>query len=107
MNLRSAPRLSSTVWPIRVMKRMLTTTYGESVISMPIWQTGESSGPMAKGITYIVRPFMLPLKRPKRISFISAGSAQLLVGPASFRDFAQMNVRSSTRATSLGCERAR
>jgi hypothetical protein len=36
-----------------------------------------------EGITYIVRPFMQPLKTPLRISRILAGSSQLLVGPAS------------------------
>ena len=39
--------------------------------------------------------------------FISAGSIQLFVGPASSLVLEQMNVRSSTRATSLGSERAR
>ena len=36
--------------------------------------------------------------------FISAGSIQLLVGPASASSTEQMKVRSSTRATSLGSE---
>ena len=62
---------------------------------------------MANGITYIVRPCMQPLNKPSSFCFISAGSAQLFVGPASSFVFEQMNVRSSTRATSLGCERAR
>jgi hypothetical protein len=30
-----------------------------------------------------VRPFIEPLKSPVSVAFISAGSAQLLVGPAS------------------------
>ena len=38
---------------------------------------------MLKGMTYSVRPFMQPVKRPVSVAFISAGSAQLLVGPAS------------------------
>src|ERR1700756_3164935 len=79
-NAPSAPSLSSTALPMRVMMRMFTTTYGESEISTPTLQMGESSGPMAKGITYIVRPFMHPLNRPSIFCFISAGSAQLLVG---------------------------
>jgi hypothetical protein len=33
-----------------------------SVSSMPIFEKGEPMGPMAKGITYIVRPFMAPEK---------------------------------------------
>ena len=39
-------------------------------------------------------------------SFISFGSIQLLVGPASFSSTEQMKVRSSTRATSVGSEAA-
>src|SRR6478752_2464829 len=38
------------------------------------------------------------------IRFISAGFIQLLVGPASFSSIEQMNVRSSTLATSVGSE---
>ena len=38
------------------------------------------------------------------IAFISCGSIQLLVGPASFSSREQMKVRSSTRATSEGSE---
>jgi len=44
---------------------------------------GEPIGPMLNGITYRVRPFMQPAKSPSRVFFISAGSFQLLVGPAS------------------------
>jgi phosphoenolpyruvate carboxykinase (GTP) len=40
------------------------------------------------------------------VAFISAGSTQLLVTPASFFSRVQMNVRSSTRATSEGSEAA-
>ena len=40
------------------------------------------------------------------IAFISCGSIQLLVGPASFSSTLQMKVRSSTRATSVGSEAA-
>src|SRR5664280_30893 len=72
------PSLFRTAFPIRVMIRILTTTYGESVTSTPILQIGESSGPIAKGTTYIVRPFIEPLKSPVSFFFISAGSAQLL-----------------------------
>ena len=58
-------------------------------------------GPIEKGTTYIVRPFIEPLNRPPSSSRISAGSRQLLVGPASCSRSVQMKVRSSTRATSL------
>ena len=73
----------------------------------PISEIGEPSGPIENGTTYSVRPCMQPLKRPFSVSRISAGSVQLFVGPASSSRSEQMNVRSSTRATSLGSQRAR
>ena len=62
---------------------MLTTTYGESVISMPILEKGEPTGPMENGMTYMVRPSMQPWKMPDHLELHLAGPAQLLVGPAS------------------------
>ena len=50
---------------------------------------------------------MAPSNFSWRIFFISAGSYQLLVGPASSSFSEQMKVLDSTRATSLGRERAR
>ncbi len=67
----------------------------------------EPSGPIENGTTYIVRPTIEPLKKPFSSSRISAGARQLLVGPASSSRSEQMKVRSSTRATSAGSERAR
>ena len=58
-------------------------------------------------MTYIVRPTMAPSNSFVSVAFISAGSAQLLVGPASFLSLEQMYVWSSTRATSAGSERTR
>src|ERR1700737_3275514 len=72
-----------------------------------MWEIGESSGPLLNGTTYIVRPRMQPANRPRRVSFISRGATQLLVGPASSLLTLQMKVRSSTRATSPGSDRAR
>ena len=69
-----------------------------------MWQP---SGPIENGTTYIVRPRMQPSNRPSSVLRISAGAIQLLVGPASSSRSQQMKVRSSTRATSLGSERAR
>ena len=92
---------------MRVMSFMLTTTYGLSESSMPMCAIGLPSGPIENGTTYIVRPRMQPSNRPFSVRRISAGATQLLVGPASSRDSLQMNVRSSTRATSDGSERAR
>ncbi len=65
------------------MMRMDTATYGESVISTPMWAIGEPSGPMENGTTYMVRPRIDPVNRSVRVARISPGSRQLLVGPAS------------------------
>ena len=92
---------------MRVMIRMLAATYGESVIWTPMWAIGEPSGPIENGTTYIVRPRMQPSNSAVSVSRISAGSRQLLVGPASSSRSEQMKVRSSTRATSPGSESAR
>ena len=70
---------------------------------------------MENGTTYIVRPAMQPSNKagsePERPvsskARISPGGIQLLVGPAASFFAEQMNVRSSTRATSLGLEQAR
>ena len=62
---------------------------------------------MENGTTYIVRPRMQPRNSSSSVPRISAGSRQLLVGPASASSSEQMKVRPSTRATSFGSERAR
>ncbi len=98
---------SRAAMPMRVMIRMFTTTYGESVISTPRRPIGEPTGPIENGMTYIVRPRMQPVKSSLSVARISTGSRQLLVGPASSSRSEQMKVRSSTRATSEGSERAR
>ena len=72
-----------------------------------MWAIGEPSGPIENGTTYIVRPCIDPRNRPSSASRISSGSRQLFVGPASDSRSEQMNVRSSTRATSPGSDRAR
>ncbi len=71
-----------------------------------MWAIDEPSGPMENGTTYMVRPRIDPRKRSVRVARISAGSRQLLVGPASDSRAEQMKVRFSTRATSAGSERA-
>src|SRR3954447_18751291 len=101
-NGASSPIAASTAVPIRVMIRMLATTYALSVSSTPNMGCGASSGPMQNGTTYIVRPLMQPRYSDVMVAFISAGSIQLLVGPASAGSTEQMKVRSSTRATSPG-----
>src|SRR5918996_4160171 len=72
-----------------------------------MWAIGEPSGPIEKGTTYIVRPRIEPRKSPFSVWRISPGARQLFVGPASSSRSEQMKVRSSTRATSPGSERAR
>src|SRR4029434_7201740 len=62
----------------------------------------EPAGPIRYGNTHIVRPRMLPRRRPPTFSLPSAGAIQLLVGPASSRARVQMNVSCSVRATSEG-----
>src|SRR5678815_5655693 len=103
----SAVIAASTELPIRVMILILTTTYGESVISTPKLRCAASSGPIQNGTTYMVRPRLQPRYRSVITCFISAGATQLLVGPASSDTAEQMKVRSSTRATSSGSLRAK
>ncbi len=92
---------------MRVMILIDTATYGESVSSTPMWAIGEPSGPIENGTTYIVRPFMVPRYSSSISDLSSAGARQWLVGPASTSFSQAMNVRSSTRATSEGSDRAR
>ncbi len=73
----------------------------------PSRASGLPSGPIENGTTYIVRPRIEPSKRPSSVERMSAGSCQLLVGPASSSRSLQMKVRDSTRATSSGWLRAR
>src|SRR6478735_5162543 len=106
-NSPSTPSTSYTALPMRVISFMFTATYGLSDSSTPMCAMGEPSGPIENGTTYIVRPFMQPSNSGCSVARISAGSIQLLVGPASSFFCEQMKVRSSTRATSLGSELAR
>ena len=75
---------------MRAMIRMFTTAYAESVSCTPICAMGDPMGPMLKGMTYIVRPFMQPLNRAFNLRRITKGSSQLLVGPALSFDSEQM-----------------
>ena len=86
----SSPILSSAAWPIRVIVRIETTTYSESVISTPSFGSSASSGPMQNGTTHMVRPRIEPRYRSVMMPRISAGSIQLLVGPASISRSEQM-----------------
>jgi len=101
-NSPSSPRTSRAAAPIRVMIRIETATYAESVSWTPMCEIGEPSGPIENGTTYMVRPRMQPVKSLSSTSRISSGSRQLLVGPASSSRSEQMMVRCSSRATSEG-----
>src|SRR5262249_45669281 len=57
--------------------------------------------------TNIVRPRIAPLSSARSFPYVSRGSAQLLVGPASFFVGVQTKVNCSTRATSFGFDRCR
>ncbi|SIJ69204.1 Uncharacterised protein [Mycobacteroides abscessus subsp. bolletii] len=105
-NRPRSPRRSQTCEPERVMICIETATYSESVICTPNFGSSEPSGPMQNAITYIVRPAIAPRYSSVMIVVMSTGSIQLLVGPASDASSEQMNVRSSTRATSAGSETA-
>jgi len=98
------------------MTRIEHTTYAESVSCTPIFEYGECNGPMLNGITYMVRPSMHPGNRSPIARSASAGLIQLPSWPlaeplgtftASRRSAVHMNVRLSTRATSLGQLRAK
>src|SRR2546422_3382512 len=82
-NSPSVPSAWRTFAPTRAMMCMLATTYGESLISTPIFEIGEPSGPMQYGMTYMVRPRIDPVKSCVSFSLIFPGSSQLLLGPAS------------------------
>ena len=56
----SSPILSSAALPIRVIVRIETTTYSESVISTPSLGSSAPSGPMQNGTTHRVRPRIHP-----------------------------------------------
>src|ERR687896_177156 len=103
----SSPSTSSAPRPMRVMIRIDTATYALSVSWTPMWLLSEPSGPIENGTTYMVRPAIAPRNSSSIVERISSGGHQLLVGPASSSRSEQMNVRSSTRATSDGSDQAR
>src|SRR2546429_7469552 len=55
----------------------------------------------------MVRPRIAPFSSPCNFEYASAGSDQLLVGPASSLVGVQMNVNCSTRATSFELDRCK
>ena len=70
-----------------------------------MWAIGEPSGPIENGTTYIVRPRIAPVYSSVELG-AHLGRVAPVVGRAGVvaRRSEQMNVRSSTRATSPGSE---
>ena len=95
----------SAAAPMRVMMRMLATTYGLSVISTP--QRDERRIDRAHAVRDDVHraPAHAPSNSASIFACASAGAIQWLFGPASSLLGVQTKVRCSTRATSDGCER--
>lgn len=54
------------IYPILAIILIEATTYGESVSSIPVFESGETIGPMENGTTYIVRPLMQPYNNAKK-----------------------------------------
>ena len=101
------PMRSMATLPMRAMMRMFATTYGLSVTSIPALLIGEFTGPMMYGTAYIVRPRIAPSSSAPTLYFAAPGSIQLFVGPTSSFVRAQIKVRCSVRATSLGLLRCK
>src|SRR5712675_663821 len=58
-------------------------------------------------MTNIVRPRIAPASSPRSFAYVSVGSDQLFVGPASSFVGVQTKVNCSTRATSFGLDRCK
>ena len=67
----------STCLSIRVMIFIETTTYAESVSWTPFFEIGPPIGPIEKGITYIVLPFIQPGNRLSMAPCKSPGEIHL------------------------------
>ena len=103
--------ISSRLETIRLASHAMARKFAGS----SIWVSNQSKSPPA--LKALPRPVKTMARasssrfrsrnRPVSFFFISSGSTQLLVGPASSGLRQQMNVRSSTRATSAGSERHR
>lgn len=105
------PRDFNTFFPTLVMILMLAATYAESVSSMPILESADPTGPILKGITNIVLPFIQPGNLMLSSMSRSSGDIQfprvpvmpfLTTGMVSRMFSVEMKVRLSTLATSLG-----
>jgi len=91
--------------PIRVLIRIEVTTYGESVISTPTWEISPPSGPCRTAPrTHPAR--MQPSKISPNVCASRRARSSCWSAPRPVA-LEQMNVRSSTRATSLGPRRTR
>jgi len=92
--------------PFASMIFMFTATYAESVISTPMWAIFEPRGPHREGHDVHRAPLHASAKETVQFGAHFFGvRTNCWWTPASISCSAQMNVRSSTRATSLGRER--
>ena len=107
----AAVMASNTEGVTRVMTCIESMTYEESVSCTPYLASGEPSGPIEKGSTYMTRPAIAPGKR----SAHSAASCSRLIhcescprtpaatcGTVAYRSRVEIHVLLSTRATSFG-----
>ena len=101
--LAVVPSTSSAAWPARVIVRMLTRDVGGvGDLDADVRERRAERAHAERHHVHGAAPHRAPEQAPRGADRISAGSCQLLVGPASASSVEQMKVRSSTRATSLG-----
>ena len=88
-DMSDSPDTSRTPSPARDRRRPFVIVTGLSgagritalsVISTPRALISDPSGPMQNGMTYIVRPRMLPRKRGVRVARISSGASGSVFG---------------------------
>ena len=89
------------------MRVLLTGLFRGSMQGRTMYVVPFSMGPLGSAHSYIGVQLTDSAYVAVSMSRISAGSRQLFVGPASACSAEQMKVRSSTRATSPGSDRAR
>ena len=81
---RRSPSTSSAPWPMRVMIRIETATYGRvGELDADVATCRSRAGPSRTARRTSCGPSCAPSKRPASRSRISAGRVQLFVGPAS------------------------
>src|SRR6266498_2932698 len=77
----SLPSRFNAILPMRVMIRMLSTTYFESVISNPTFVSGDAGAHHVCRALHHGTARFAPFSSPYNFEYVSAGSDQLFVGP--------------------------